>query len=63
MENQTKQRKPKKFIDETLFDQYGSDFDNLFSDYTEGYGKTRDAFERYSRSCQSLDGYDQQNDF
>ena len=63
MENQIKQRKPKKFIDETLFDQYGSDFDNLFSDYTEGYGKTRDAFGRYSRSCQSLDGYDQRDDF
>ena len=63
MENQIKQRKPKKFIDETLFDQYGSDFGNLFSDYTEGYGKTRDAFERYSRSCQSLDGYNQRDDF
>lgn len=63
MENQTKQRRTKKFIDETLFDQYGSNFDNLFSDYTEGYGKTRDAFERYSKSCRSLDGYDQRDDF
>lgn len=63
MENQIKQRKPKKFIDETLFDQYGSDFSDLFSDYTERYGKARDTFERYSRSCQSLDGYDQRDDF
>lgn len=63
MENQTKQRKPKRFIDETLFDQYGADFNDLFSDYTDRYCKTRDTFERYSRSYRSLDGYDQRDDF
>lgn len=63
MENQTKERKPRKFIDETLFDQYGADFSDLFSDYTERFGKTRDTFERYSRSYRSLDGYDQRDDF